>query len=460
LDSDGYRDNSETEAKDIGGSFGYYPTEWMKLYLNSDYHDDDTRLPGALKKSDFDAGADRTDSVQPKDFADIDDYYVKCGTEIYFLDDSMVKVDASYRNRESLFFSSFAGGTFEGDTEIETMAFAPQLVFREQILGFQNNLILGFDYSKSEEDITNTSDFFGFVTKGNFDLEKKNYGYYVHEEFRLFERLSLSGGYRYDKGRFEFDPSTPDHTTLDENLFTGGLNLRFHGDSYMYFSYSRSFRYPVLDEIFSFFTNTIDTNLDAQTSDDYEIGFRYYFARSLYAHVNFFRLDTDDEIFFNPDPLIYANENFEDEIRRQGVEISLTKAFDIARLTGAYTYTDAEIRGGQFDGNDVPNVAKHKATLDTIFFLGERLTVALNGIYVGERPFVSDYANAFGDQDDYLVINGKFKYNWNQYTAFLDINNMFNEGYAEYGVLGGFPVEEAFYPSPKFNFFLGLSLDF
>jgi outer membrane receptor protein involved in Fe transport len=296
------------------------------------------------------------------------------------------------------------------------------------------------------------------VTKGNFDLERKNYGYYVHDEFRPFERLSLSGGYRHDKAKFEFDPSTPDHTKLDQDLYTGGLNFRFREDSYVYFSYSRSFRYPVLDEIFNFFTNTIDTNLDTQTSDDYEIGFRYYFTRSLHTHVNLFRVDTDDEIFFNP--ATFANENFEDEIRRQGVEISLTKAFDIARLTGTYTYTDAEIRGGQFDGNDVPNVAKHKATVDTIFFLGESLTAALNGIYVGKRPFVSDYADAFGDQDDYVVINSKFKYNWKQYTAFLDINNIFNEGYAEYGVIGGFPVEEAFYPSPKFNFLLGLSFDF
>jgi len=32
--------------------------------------------------------------------------------------------------------------------------------------------------------------------------------------------------------------------------------------------------------------------------------------------------------------------------------------------------------------------------------------------------------------------------------------------YSEYGVLGGFPVEEALYPSPEFNFLVGLAVDF
>jgi outer membrane receptor protein involved in Fe transport len=44
--------------------------------------------------------------------------------------------------------------------------------------------------------------------------------------------------------------------------------------------------------------------------------------------------------------------------------------------------------------------------------------------------------------------------------AFLDINNLTNREYSEFGVLGGFPVEKAFYPSPKRNFLVGLSIDF
>jgi hypothetical protein len=33
-----------------------------------------------------------------------------------------------------------------------------------------------------------------------------------------------------------------------------------------------------------------------------------------------------------------------------------------------------------------------------------------------------------------------------------------NHEYSEYGVLGGFPVERAFYPSPTFNARVGIRL--
>jgi outer membrane receptor protein involved in Fe transport len=92
--------------------------------------------------------------------------------------------------------------------------------------------------------------------------------------------------------------------------------------------------------------------------------------------------------------------------------------------------------------------------------MGRGFTAALNGIYVGERPFISDFADDFSNQEDYLVINGKLKYKWNNLTAFLDINNITDSEYSEYGVLGGFPLEKAFYPSPKRNFFAGVTVDF
>ena len=80
--------------------------------------------------------------------------------------------------------------------------------------------------------------------------------------------------------------------------------------------------------------------------------------------------------------------------------------------------------------------------------------------FPNQRPSESDFSNAFGEQDDYLVINGKIKYKWNKFTAFLDINNLTDKRYSEYGVLGGFPLEKAFYPSPERNFLFGMSAEF
>jgi iron complex outermembrane receptor protein len=451
-DSDGYRDNSDSEAKDFGLNLGYFFEDTAKVSLSGGYHTDDTGLPGALKLRDFATGASRTDTTHPDDFADVDDYYIKLLPEIFFLEDSLFKFDLSLKERDSTFFSSFTGGTFEGDTEIETAIASPQFIFKEQVFGFDNNLTFGFDYVKSDEDILNTTFFLGFPSTDKFSLEKENYGYYIHDEIYLLENLALSGGYRYDKVEYSFDPSTPDETDFDENLSTAGINYNFFRDSYAYFSFAESFRYPVLDEVFNFFTNTIDTTLVPQTSDNYEMGIRHYFTQNLWAGLNFFRIDTEDEIFFNPTKGFFgANDNFDDETRRDGVEIAAGIKFDGISLRASYTYTDAEVQGGQFEGNDVPSVPEHMATFDSIFDIGRGFTLALNGIYVGTRFFESDWANAFPKQDDYVVLNAKVKYNWKKYTAFLDINNILDEEYSEFGVLSSPPVEPAFYPSPEIN---------
>ncbi len=454
--SDGYRDNSDTEAKDIGLNLGYSFGDMAKVSLSGGYHEDDTRNPGALKKSDLEAGIPRTGTINPDDFADIEDYYIKIKPEVFFLEDSLFQIDLSYRKRESSLFGSFFAGSWEADTDIETVIASPQLTFKEQLLGFDNNLTLGFDYINAEEDIVNTAT--GFPT-AEFTLEKENYGFYIHDKFYFTDNLSVSGGYRYDKAEYKFkDSGTTDEADIDENLYSAGINYNFYKNSYVYFGFSHSFRYPVFEEFFNYTTNTFNTDLIPQTSDDYELGIRHYFTKSLYANINFFRIDTEDEIFFNP--ATFANENLDGKTRRDGIEISLGKNFKNVSVIGSYTYTKAELNTGQFAGNEMPRVPEHKASAEVVISPVHGFTVAINGIYIGERFFESDFDNAFPKQDDYVVLNAKFMYNWKQYTIFLNINNFLDEKYAEFGVLGGSSVEEAFYPSPERNFLFGVSIDY
>jgi outer membrane receptor protein involved in Fe transport len=98
--------------------------------------------------------------------------------------------------------------------------------------------------------------------------------------------------------------------------------------------------------------------------------------------------------------------------------------------------------------------------VDVLTSLGKGFTVTLNGVYVGERPFIGDFSNEYENQESYIVLNSKIQYQWKSFTAFLDINNLTNNEYSEYGVIGGFPLERAFYPSPKINFLAGFSMEF
>jgi iron complex outermembrane receptor protein len=460
-DSDGYRKNSATTEGDIGLDLDYQVADLANVRLSAGYHEDDAGLPGALRQSELDAGLNRRDTTHPLDFADTDDYYIQLTPEVSILDKGYFKVPLSYRARDQSFFASFAGGEFRGDTKIDFVSASPQLVVQEPIGGLDNTLTLGFDYYYTDEDIRNESLFFGTLDVGNFDLAKKNYGLYVQDEIYPIEPVALSAGYRWDRADYEFSPTPPgasDETDYEKDVLMAGVSYRFLDQSYLYLSFAQGFRYPVLDEIFSFFTNTINEDLAPQTSDDYEIGVRHHFTDNIYANLNLFRLNTKDEIFFNP--TTFSNENLDAKTRRQGVEVSGGYDSELFSVSATYTYRDSEILDGVFSGNQVPNVPQHQASFDLVWRSLEGLTLTLNGMYVGERYLESDFANEFEKQDSYQVVNAKVSYAWDEYTAFLDLNNLFNEKYSAYGVLSTFPVEAAFYPSPELNFFAGVSYDY
>ena len=257
--SEGYRDNSDIQGGDLGGSLGFKLGDLGRLDVSGGYHTDDVGLPGAFRESQLQAGAARTDTLNPDDFADTDDTYVLIQPTLNFLSQSSLTLDFSARRRDSSFFSRFSGGTFEGMTQTDTLALSPRVVIRERIGSLANNLSMGFDWIKAAEDIANTSAFGGFESTNSFQLEKVNQGFYVHDEFYPLESLALSAGYRYDRADFRFAPSMPDQASYDQNVFTTGVNYGFNPDTYVYAGYSGSFRYPVLNEMFNFFTNTIDS---------------------------------------------------------------------------------------------------------------------------------------------------------------------------------------------------------
>jgi iron complex outermembrane receptor protein len=382
--------------------------------------------------------------------------------EIYLSKDNVFKIDVSFRNRNWLSFATGDWGNFTGNSEITTVIFSPQILIKNSINKARNNLILGVDYRTADNDIMNESLFFGFSSTGMFDLEKNDYGYYFHDEINIADSLYLSGGYRHDRAEFTFIPSSTTRVGMDGDSYMAGVNYVFFKKSYIYGSFSRSFRYPLLDELYSFVTNTINTGLVPQTSDDYEIGARYYFSDKAYAHLNFFRINTRNEIFY--DPMTFTNENLDGKTQRDGMEISLNSEVNKwLTVRGGYSYLSAKIKGGEFKGNNVPNVPKHKATVEAVSSLGRGFTLILNGVYIGERPFVSDFANTFDGQESYVVLNGKITYQWESLKIFLDMNNLTDKEYSEYGVIGGFPfgpLEKSFYPSPERNFLLGLSMEF
>ena len=420
------------------------------------------RNPGDLLQSDFDAGVARTDTTSPDDFDEVDDYYFKAGLEFVFLSQHLFKLETSFRNRKKKSFGTFSGGYFDADTQTDIYTLSPQLVLKQDAGLFSNRITVGADYSKSEQDYDSYSEYFGFPSQIEATLEKESRAYFFHDELGIGKHLSVSGGYRVDRAVFTYKPASPSEKTLDEEGFTLGGNYAFNEKSHVYVSYTRSFRYPVLDEQFSYFTNTVDTAIDAQTSDNVEIGVSAEITSGFDATLNLFRTETDNEIFYNPSS--YANENMEGTAIRQGAELTLAWKNETTAVSGTYTRTAAEFDGGSFDGKEVPFVPGQQATVKISHTLGWGLTLGMDAVYVGESYLISDFQNNFDQADAYTVVNAKVKYDWHGYTFFVDLNNLFNEEYNAYSAVGynsaTFSNEPGYYPSPEFNFLLGVTARF
>lgn len=466
LTSDGYRDNSDTESKDVSATVRMDPHDQVRINLSGGYHKDNTRLPGNLLKSQLDAGTSRTHTNNPNDFADTQDYYAKVGTEFFFLSDDAFILDLSYRNRSVDQYANFPGGWFGGKTDIDTFTVSPRFTFQESFAQVSNRIIFGADFSIADQQIDNTSDNGGIPSNAKYKLKKNNLGFFIHDELGITRNLSISGGYRKDRATYDFDghgisygsPFLLDaDRTFKQEAYDVGINYLL-GPMKFYAAFGKSFRHPLLDEQFSYFTNTVNVALRAQRSESWDFGTRFNFTESAHVTLNFFRITTDNEIFLNP--ANYANENLDGETRRDGLELMFRFSHQGWSLGAGYTYTDAKIDGGQYDNRTIPNVPAHRAHATIGYRFDFGLFVGLEGNYIGTRYLISDFRNADIKQTEYTLVNAKVQYQWRGLTFFVDLNNVLNQSYAEFGGIDAMAMEPSYYPSPEFNFLAGITVRF
>lgn len=457
FDTDGYRDNSDSEAKDIGGNLRLDPSDRLRLHLSGGYHYDNTRNPGALLQSNLDAGADLTDTLYPDDFSKFEDYYAKAGMEYDMLSNDTFKIETSYRNRDGSLYGTYSGGWFDADTNTVIATVSPQLIFREDFDGIANRVIMGGDYTQAKQHYDNISEFFGSPSQIVATMEKENWAWYVHDRLSVGDKLSLSGGYRSDRVEYRYEEE-PNWKIIDEESADVGINYAFGPRSHWYASFTQAFRYPVLDEQFNYFTSIVDLTLQPQRSRNYEVGGSTEIAAGFVLRLNLFRTETKDEIYF--DPVAYQNRNMEGKTIRQGAEAGMDWQGKSLQIGASYTYTDTEFDGGPYDGNEVPAVPRDRATARIGYTVGRGLFVGADAIYVGRRVLISDLDNDFDKAESYTVVNAKIQYDWRRLTFFVNLNNLLDEEYSTFSGLqynaSTFSFEQGYYPSPEFNILAGI----
>ncbi|NWG03529.1 MAG: TonB-dependent receptor [Syntrophaceae bacterium] len=474
--SEGYRENGFLRYKDVGGKIFYDLSDAVQFSFTGNFHRDDSGFPGALSKLLYEL--DRRTTTKPDDKAETDDGFLTFGVKANLGNMGRFETDLSWRHREvtNSFLSSLPTSSFKDRRNLTTWGWAPKYILEKTLVGHFNKIICGLDYYHSGSKIDSESYFFGSTTYDGIETTKKSSGLYLLDEFSIFENLILSLGGRWEWVTYDISQDltgVKDRKRDSEPAWNVGLNYLFAKGSSAFISIKRSFRFPVTDELTQYvfrppdFQPEIQINpaMKPQTGYHYEAGVRYLFKDWMEGNLTLFWIDLKNEIFYNPDT--FTNENAE-KTRRQGVEVGLrVKPLEWLNLWGNYGYIRPLMRGGAFSGNDIPNVPRHKGSIgaDLNFekiFLNEYLKgFSINGRanFIGSRRFISDWANQVEKLDPYYTFDAKLSYSWKGLKAFVGVNNITNQKYAEYGVLN-FLKQPYYYPSPERNFFGGISYTF
>ncbi|MFP4846609.1 TonB-dependent receptor family protein [Winogradskyella sp. PE311] len=296
------------------------------------------------------------------------------------------------------------------------------------------------------------------------------FGFYILDQFEI-NKFLLSSGLRYDsnllKAEDNFIENGDDSGRINLSAFNISLGANYNvlDNHYLFGNISTSFETPVLNELSSnpFSNGGFNEGLEAQKATNYEIGYKLN-NKKTQAELVFFYIKTKNDIV--PLELEDGSNFFRNAGRsnRKGAELSITNKFnEHIKVNTSYTYSDFRYKDyvtsdGVFDGNTLPAIPKHRASLNSIYTSKKGLFVQLQGSYVGAL-YVND-SNSVKDQA-YTILNLRLKQTIKLKTLtlvpFLGVNNVLDETYNDNIRINAFGGRY-FEPAARANIYGGLRL--
>ncbi|MFC0337500.1 iron complex outermembrane recepter protein [Kushneria avicenniae] len=329
---------------------------------------------------------------------------------------------------------------------------AAELLGNVDLAGIRHEITLGADHERRRDYLADryrgTTDTISIYDPdyGDLDLDGATYetarsnrldeinstAAYVDDAIHLGERwtLGLGGRYQYTEQKGGQGRPFVTDTDSDDTVFLPHASLLYRIDpvTSAYASYSESFIPNVPD------SDTGQT-FDPEEGHGWEIGLkRRLLEERLEASLAYFEITKKNVVVTDN-----GVSNAVGKSDARGVELALQgQLTDRLSLLGSYTWTDAEVRKdaeGGTEGNELPNVARHTASL----LLTRELDVAPeNGRwrvggglrYVGHRQ--GDAENSFS-LDDYTVADAFIAWDngWlgdNTHVQ-LNVHNLFDTTY-------------------------------
>lgn len=464
-ESDNYRDHNNSEYDNLYVK-SVYQYQSGKIFLELQSIDDFQQTPGALLFDELNSDREQSAIQFENDFTQVDTDIIRLGFEQKINDHW--KFISEYTDREAdgefrLNFRSCINSTCDGPISVQDRnlkTFNPRFVSDYDAENGTFLFTIGMDYEES--------DYFLSTTFGTQDNEQETTSLYVQSVLPITKQATLTLGLRNASlendliDRPSFGSGVPDDADLDDNVrvFNIGFNIKPNDNLRYFFRYEENYRFAKVDDNTQSPVLFGGNVLETQEGKSTDIGFDWN-TLSLGLTATLFKLDLDNEITFNPNTFQTINIG---STSRSG--ITLDGNYQLGKklkLGTNFSYIDAEIKSGDFSGNEVPFVAAKTFSLNASYQVIENLNIYAEANYISDRFLSGDFANSFDKLPSYTVVNLNMSYSVKSWSVSALINNLFDKNYSSFASTGfdeSFNSVRAFLPSPERNFVLSGSYYF
>lgn len=305
-----------------------------------------------------------------------------------------------------------------------------------------NTLTLGYAYSQGKY----TTRWEDVIWGGGSESVSKSRltGFFLQDEHRFSDRLSLLLGGRWDHYKFEGDTQDGEPTGKDssDRVFNPRLGARYKlsDDTSLYVTAGSAY-VPALNFLkFRSNPNWIDNpGLKPETSTSYEIGANHR-QGSWSMRAALFHTDYEDKISsIQVQGKRWQFQNI-GKVAIDGLELAVEGQLGNWYPYANYSYTDSRIKKNPSDplteGKEVQRIAPHKFNLGVTYAPSSQLYVRLAGRYVDSYYF-NDRNTAVARNPAHFVADAKIGWQlpWlsqmRKAELSLAINNLFDRHYRE-----------------------------
>ena len=452
------------------------------------------------------------------DYADLDNTSFLAGFNRSLNDSTIVITNLSSRDKEQSSFYGYSNDTSSSqydaytNTNVGTDSLALIIEHNDFISDNPIKLTIGLDLQDTKYN-KKVSQGISYAF-GNFvDAGQETKAIYFQSTTSLInqdtyfsigmrkEQADYSVSERYDTSVSKFSGSTARasyNTSMSNSAMNFGFEHHLDKNYSIFAKYAEAFRVPDIDARNSTDSARDDFVLNDQTSEEYELGFRFS-NENINLNASIYEMDTQNEIVYQAG---FNNTNW-DPINRQGLDIDFSlDVNERSKLKGSFSHVNAKFTSGRlqmgvysygfgqtyvYNSNTAINYLGSDGTTTTQYFYlaGKKVPLVAENTYsLGLEYKVSSGTNAYIDMnfvDERFVSNdpeniepvipshyafdAKLQSVQGPYSWSIGLNNILNEKYYDFAVSSTTQTDATYgkqsvYPLAERNMFVDFSYNF